>query len=134
MKDSEANIQAEFYHRARLLGLEVQMEMHTPVGRLDAAILSSDRSHLLAIVECKRYKISRDAVQIKRYERIGVPVYILSSKYGAETLAKSLKLAFSDDASGVSIEKVMSMPKCPKKARYSRMLEFTPSGRLHIKW
>ena len=54
--DNEATLQAEFYHACRLLDMTVVMELTTPVGRLDVAILSSDKLRLVAIVEVKKYE------------------------------------------------------------------------------
>ncbi len=51
---SEANTQAEFYHFARLLDLPVLLEVDTPAGRIDIAVLTTDRNGIVAVVECKR--------------------------------------------------------------------------------
>lgn len=91
---TEANIQAEFYHQARLINLPVVLEFRTPVGILDVAILNIMRDGIVAIVECKRSqtpKFNSESWQIKRYKRIGVPVYGLADFERAARLAASIK-------------------------------------------
>lgn len=94
--DTEANIQAEFYHACRLIDLPVSLEIRTPAGRLDAAVLSHDRLHLLAVVEVKRNKYQfhdGKSRQIVRYKALGVPVYGLHGDQDAHKLAATIKTA-----------------------------------------
>jgi hypothetical protein len=120
---SEANIQAEFYHQCRLLGVPCVLEFITPAGRLDAAILNASLSRVLAIVECKRDGARVRPYQIARYERVGVPVHTLCSKDAAAGLAESLHREFIGrpipDTWGVSLEAIKNI--VPLKRRGGRI-------------
>ena len=91
---SESNLQGEFYHACRMLGLEVALEVTTPAGRLDAVVLTPDRESFLAIVEVKpaayMFQDGRRP-QIQLYKRLGVPVYGLSPENDAHKLAATIK-------------------------------------------
>lgn len=91
---SEANVQAEFYGFCKEIGLNCVLELHTPFGRVDCAIFSSDWKKLLAVVECKHVKqgVVKRTMQIMRYKRLGVPVYGLA-KMDSMALAKTIKEA-----------------------------------------
>ena len=110
---TEADIQAEFYHHARLIGLACVLEHCTPVGRLDIAVLNDARDRLLVIVECKRRE-SFSPGQIARYKSIGVPVYGLHKFDRAEGLAKQLKRTLAA-AVGVALEDVAKMERVKKR-------------------
>lgn len=93
---SEANIQAEFYHWARVANLPVTLEFATPVGRLDIAVLNRERTAIRAIVECKRRAVSfrsGESGQIQRYKAIGVPVYGLAAMEDCERLVRVIAQA-----------------------------------------
>lgn len=92
--ETEATLQAEFYHACRLLNLTCVLELVTPVGRLDAAILTPDKSTLLAVVEVKRNEFSfleGRSEQIQRYKRLGVEVYGIWIGEDAHKLAATIK-------------------------------------------
>ena len=76
---SEALLQAEFYHKARLASFHCSLEYSTPAGRLDIAIFSEDWDFLLCIVEVKLIPPNPHSRQIRRYQSLGVPVLILSA-------------------------------------------------------
>src|SRR5271169_7045453 len=97
MFDAEANIQAEFYHQCKLIGLECRLEVTTPVGRLDAVILAPGLQRVLAIVEVKREAASFEQRQIERYKTLGVPVYGLKNAARALKLAATIKAKHADD-------------------------------------
>ena len=93
--DAEANLQAEFYHQCRLIDLQLALEVTTPAGRLDAAILTPDRLNLVAIVEVKRSKLSFNegrSRQILNYKALGVPVYGLDTTTDPKRLARSIQI------------------------------------------
>lgn len=127
---SEATIQAEFYHHARLIGLPCELEFHTPVGRLDIAVLSPCRSRLVAIVECK-IRSMRETPQIRRYKKIGVPVYGLSDFIRAEKLALQIHRLHSDQ-DGVALDFISKME--PSKRRRSRRWRKDPESLRRLVW
>ncbi len=96
---SEANVQAEFYHHARLHNLPVYLELFASVGRIDIAVLCRDRSGIVAVVECKRHghSVYGDSWQIRRYKKLGVPVYGLSDWFRAERLVLTIQRRHADD-------------------------------------
>ncbi len=53
-KVNEAEIQAEFYHQAKLAGLKCRIELVTIAGRLDVAIVSKCGKGIVFCVEIKR--------------------------------------------------------------------------------
>lgn len=92
--NTEANLQAEFYHACRLIDLPVSLEVSTPAGRLDCAILDANRTMLLAIVEVKDSPtafLGGESLQIQRYKTLGVPVYGLSPRNDPHRLAATIK-------------------------------------------
>lgn len=116
---AEANVQAEFYHQCRLLGLNCELEMSTPVGRLDCAILSEDADRLLCIIECKREDRlipMWETRQIKRYKTIGVPVHYLCSFSECEAMVRHI-IAAKDP--GKPMSEVMQTKRI-KRARFGR--------------
>jgi len=120
---NEANIQAEFYHHCRLLGICCILELSTPVGRLDIAILNADKTHLLAIVECKKEsrEIREYSRQFRKYKSIGVPVIGLNKMSDAEPLARRVLAEFT--AGGVELDAVKSMER---QSRILRKHRFNP--------
>lgn len=91
--NTEANLQAEFYHFAKLRGWPVVLELITNAGRVDIALLSKDRTRLLALVECKCspiYFAGGKSAQIARYKTLGVPVYGLSDIARTERLVATV--------------------------------------------
>lgn len=56
--------------------------------------MNPDRTRLLAIVECKLHHflfMNGESAQIKRYKRVGVPVYGLSELSRVEGLVATIK-------------------------------------------
>lgn len=118
----EANVQAEFYHWCRLLGCNCVLEMRTPAGRIDVAILDDQSTRLLCIVECKRegrrHGIS-ETCQIRRYKTIGVPVFGLDRRDKAEKLVRQILRDYVTNTQydGISIKQVRSMAKVPRSRK-----------------
>jgi hypothetical protein len=114
----EANIQAEFYHHARLLGFVAILELSTPAGRHDIAILNHEQTHLLAIVECKSNESRRvyHSPQIRRYKQLGVPVFGLADFDRAEHLAAQIHRQFiASPSPGISLDDIFAMPKIKRR-------------------
>lgn len=108
--DSEANLQAEFYHACRLIDLPCALEVTTPAGRHDAVILSADRRAILAIIEVNPHKadfMGGRSPQITRYKSIGAPVYGLSPEKDPHRLAATLKERHANDA-GVQLAAIIA--------------------------
>jgi hypothetical protein len=105
MLDSEANLQGEFYHACKLIGLQCALEVSTRAGRLDAVVLSADRGRILAIIEVKKHAFSflnGHSSQIIRYKRLGVPVYGLHPEKCPHRLAKTIQAKHLHE-SGISL-------------------------------
>lgn len=77
---SECDLQAEFYHRAKLRGLRCRLEVGSCVGRLDVVVLAKGRTGIYLIVECKRSTKGLCPMQLSRYRGIGAPVLTLCGK------------------------------------------------------
>lgn len=75
---AEANLQAEFYHQARMMQLFCVLELTTSMGRIDCAVLNLECDSIIAIVEFKRGKIDLKSEQIRRYKNLSVNVYGLN--------------------------------------------------------
>lgn len=125
----EANIQAEFYHYCRLLGVNCVLEYSTPFGRLDVAVMSADCSRLIAIVECKNQNRTQIQItgQIRRYKEIGVPVFGLCKFKRAQRLVEQIKRQFcgaETDGCGVLLTDVQSMVR--PRLRFRRRGAFSP--------
>lgn len=116
---SEANIQAEFYHHCRLLGIKCVLELSTPVGRLDIAILNQEKTHLLAIIECKKEsrEIRDYSKQFRKYKTIGVPVIGLNKMCDAETLARRVLVEFI--TGGIALSDVKSVQRIKSRRRFN---------------
>lgn len=75
----EANIQAEFYHRCRLLGLRLCLEYKYEHCRFDAVMLDN-KDNIYAIIEFKsRIKPiigDYNTKQIKKYQQYGIPIIV----------------------------------------------------------
>jgi hypothetical protein len=126
--DSEANTQAEFYHVARTIGLRVALEVSSPIGRFDIVVLTEDATAIICIVECKKtgHCGRRGKWQIKRYEKAGVPVYLLDDFDEAESLARSIKerrAAFIP----VLLDTINAITREPRAWRKQRRIERTSS-------
>jgi len=90
----EANIQAEFYHCCRQLGINCVLEVSTDFGRPDVLILDESSTHIVAVIECKSGRpVNMNGWQATRYGRIGFPVIGLHLMMDAEPLAQRLKTA-----------------------------------------
>lgn len=86
---SEAHIQAEFYHQARLRMVDCLLCANTTAGVPDVLILNRYKK-IVAIIEVKRDPSLFDDDQIARYESLGLPVLKLSSIDGCAPLLDSL--------------------------------------------
>src|SRR5271154_7035683 len=109
--DNEANIQAEFYHACRLIGIQCVLEVFTVVGRLDAVIFNQQRTYFLAIVEVKKEQhrfANGSSKQILRYKQLGVPVYGLSWEKDPHRLAATIKAKHANDP-GIAVTAIESM-------------------------
>lgn len=116
LRTNEATIQSEFYHWGRVLGVNVIPELVTPVGRLDLAVLSGDGRDLLAVVECKDEvsKLSADSEQIRRYKRLGVPVYGLAELGRCRGLLEQIA---RDCVAGKPLWRIMEMDRVGRPRR-----------------
>lgn len=112
---SEAMIQAEFYHQCRRIGLPVFLELSTPIGRLDIAILNQPLNGVVAIVECKAAWGKQDYAQINDYRRIAAPIFWCCTMEEAQTMPQLLMDKYHR-FSGVSLDDIMRM----ESARSSR--------------
>ena len=76
---SEVNIQAEFYHRCKMLGINVYLGYRHENCIFDAVIFN-ESNEIVVIVEFKSYidelKENYDTKQIRKYKRYNIPVYI----------------------------------------------------------
>lgn len=115
---AEANIAGEFYHRARTIGMQVALEVGTPCGRLDIAVLNATRDSIVAIVECKRSAATISSWQMWRYRQIGVPVYTLTSFSTAAALADEIfaKLPELEPVSFTKINNAAPLTTGPRRA------------------
>ncbi len=121
---SEANVQAEIYSVFKAAGLNVSLEVTTPVGRLDVGVFSEDWGQIRAIVECKKSTGNwrgKEWVgpQIKRYQRIGVPVF----KWARMDCQELLLAVLAVPKVGVDWAVVQAMEK---KVRQKRKHKFNP--------
>ena len=117
---NEANVQAEFYHQAKLIGLNCILEWTTPKGRLDIAILNSQETKVFAIIECKRSERPRwkSSRQFARYSKLGVPVLALQKTEDATALARQmLSLTTGVASHSVSVDSILESEKERRIAR-----------------
>jgi len=112
----EANIQGEFYYWCRVLNINCCLEMTTPVGRLDIAVLDDSCMRLRAIVECKNPGgvIWYESKQMKRYKQLGVPVFGMCQLSHAEPLARKIKDLHWQ---GVDLSEVAKIPRMYRRNR-----------------
>ncbi len=137
MSRTEANTQAEFYFWARLFGLHVELELSTPVGRLDIAIMDEKRERVRAIIECKRdgTTVKEWGYQMIRYRSIGAPLYWLNKFEAAEEMAEMIAKTHADDE-GISLAEIREIPRFRRGTRLMmreerrRLVE--SNGRFHI--
>lgn len=134
--DAEANTQAEFYHCCRLLGLQCVLEVTTPAGRIDVAILTQDRLSVVAFVEVKRREASfggGNSSQLRRYKQLGVPIYGLSEPARAMGLAATLSKL--PESSAKTIAEIMAKThiKEARKEFRKRSREMRLSENLNLK-
>ncbi len=80
-KVTEADIQAEFYHQARLAGLTIGLETSTNRGRLDLIVMNPERDRVFCIIECKRgeQRINHNSRQTHRYKSFGLDFFIVGT-------------------------------------------------------
>jgi hypothetical protein len=130
---TEATIQAEFYHQCRLLGLTCVLEYTTPVGRLDAVVFAEGLSAIIAGVECKRPRTHsgtrrnevalENSRQLQRYRSTGITMFTLIRFEDAERLARLIKdMLQSATAEPTSLDRVHSTER-PKRRRRVRYVE-----------
>lgn len=74
---TEAEIQAEFYHQCRLVGILCRLELHTRAGRPDCIIGTKDGNKAAVVVEVKRGATRLDHRQLARYRWLGLDVFTL---------------------------------------------------------
>lgn len=125
---SEAVIQAEFYHQCRLIGLPCTLEWGSALGRMDLVVFNRQWTHVLAIVETKRwYTPNPSSRQIARYKKSGAPVFGLADPLRAEKLAKQIKRQYFDtNSEGVSVESILAIPKNDYRNRRALKEAFSP--------
>lgn len=119
---TEANTAAEFYHQARLIGLPVELEISTLVGRLDIVVFSRKTGNLVAIVECKRDRITvkERSRQMERYREIGLPLYWINMFSAAGKLVALIDENHGEEE-GIMREWLRRMPTMnPVKTRGSK--------------
>lgn len=116
---SETNLQGEFYHRSRLIGLQAYLEFKTPLGIPDIAILNKWRSGVIAVVECKRQPTNHNTWQARRYEMLGVPLYWCEGMKAAIDLPAEILAKHGEDV-GTPIDRIMRMPKVDAKGPCKR--------------
>ena len=92
---AEANVQAEFYHRCRLLKLRLCLEYTCNNCRFDAVMIDNN-DNIYAIVEFKRSTkgyVSTKTKQLKKYSKYGVPILICINFEGInDTIIKCQEL------------------------------------------
>lgn len=106
-KAAEANIQAELYHRLKLIGIKSYLEyQHKEPGnrgcRFDLVILKQfeDYPEIIAIVEVKNRAhpergINTNSRQYKKYSAIGLPlIYCLSMDQIEQTIEEIKSVYF----------------------------------------
>ena len=123
----EANVQAEFYHQARLVGMVCVLEFMSPAGRLDLVVLNDEADRLLCIVECKRETRRSDfdqSAQVARYRQLGVPVLCLMMRDESASLVKRIMKEFvsNPEHTGVKLSDLNKIPKITRgqSRRFSR--------------
>lgn len=89
IKPSSANIQAEFYHRCRLAGINCILEHKYDDCRFD--ILCYDRANnVFAIIEAKYakdgYVINKFSRQWRKYNRYGIPLFYIANDNDINTV------------------------------------------------
>lgn len=130
--DTEATLQAEFYHACRLLEIPCILELETPAGRLDAAILNSAHTALLCIVEVKRNEYSLrngNSPQLVRYRKLGAPVLTLTHKDNPHTLAQFIKDAAY---TGTPLSHIQTLTHIKEHRRQER--KASRAKRLYERW
>ena len=105
-KASEANIQAEIYHRLKLIGIESCLEYaHKEPGqrgcRFDLVILKQffDYPEIIAIVEVKNRTriekgINKNSRQYKKYSAVGLPLIYCLSKSQIDQTVEEIKRVY----------------------------------------
>ena len=112
---TECVIQATFFHFSILSGLNCTLELGTPLGRIDIAIFNQDWTRVLAVIECKHNstKEVRETSQIRRYKRLGVPVFGLADIRRCERLCAQLKRDLTNNG-GRPYQEIMEIPREPR--------------------
>ena len=120
---AEANLQAEFYHHCRLLGIACLLEFSTPVGRHDLVVFSNDFQILHAIIECKRgHAFDLNSMQYRRYQKVGVPIFSLCKITDAEPLAREIQKL----TTGINVSELYKIERVKRGRRRRRYLELDP--------
>jgi len=93
---SEANIQAECYHKLKLLGIRTYLEYGCENCRFDMVVLNG--SKIIAIVEFKNGRagkpINQNTRQYKKYHSFGLPVIYCKSVTEIEETIKKIQALF----------------------------------------
>lgn len=100
---SEANIQAEVYHRLKLLEIYCELEYVIDDCRFDIIITDKLKEKILLIIECKNYEhtISINMVgnQIKKYSRFGIPIMAIVNETKIEPAIEIIKDVMQNEKS-----------------------------------
>lgn len=78
---TEANIQAELYHRLKILNINSYLEYTVDDCRFDIVVLDNKRENILLIIECKKEEIKQTnskTDQLIKYRRYNIPIMVVS--------------------------------------------------------
>ena len=117
-KIPEANIQAEFYHCCRSMGINCVLEFSTCCRRHDVLVLDETGQNAVALIECKagrEFNWNGTGRQARRYLMLHLPVYSLSNMSGASSLAVKMKELVANPSVRLSLSLSKTMIK--KKSR-----------------
>lgn len=112
-KYAEANVQGEFYHQCKMLGLRFCLEYRYENCIFDAVMIN-DNDDIYAIVEFKREKNyaytgrykGKLTKQLTKYSRYGIPVLVCVGYAGlSATLDKILELKKANVLTNIEIFK-----------------------------
>lgn len=90
----EANIQAELYHRLKLLGIKMVLEHKVDNCKFDGIIIDENEENILALIECKNY-VTGDSErwsktkQSKKYREFMVPIILVTKE---EEIHKAIEI------------------------------------------
>jgi hypothetical protein len=87
---SEALIQSEFYHQAKLRNVPCLLTVKTKHGVPDILVMNSTKTEIIAVVEVKRGKELFVSEQLNRYKELGLPLFKLCSLDACSALLDSI--------------------------------------------